>query len=833
MSAGTSLVFSQLFSIGDLVEIPIIQRDYAQGRTSASEVRNQFLATIYDTLNTPHSELERPLGLDFVYGSIVNRGEFKVFQPLDGQQRLTTLFLLHWYLACLDKKKNEFRQLMLNGNTSKFTYQTRASSTDFFDGLVMNMDEFDPTDTDHSNGSTSTALSRNLKNHQWYFLSWNADPTVQSALGMLDAIHARFSDSVGFYDRLTQTKNPYITFQFLNLDDFDLSDDLYIKMNARGKPLTPFENLKAKFEQLIGKICEGETIQLNGTDVLLQDYVNSKLDTDWADLFWHYSDADTEKYDELMMNFFRSVSTALYPLDKDVSERNKVAETLNTLRNKHENLTFLQYQELECFDSTFITNFISTLDALCKGENGVKKYLDDDAYYDEESVFKLSLQETDPRRRSGLNYEKAVQFFAYCAYLTEHPNNISSPALYEWMRVIHNLSENTIYSNRQEFTDSLFSILQMLENADNILEHLSDMENSVKGFYTPQIREERIKAKLILRNEEWKSSIFQAEQHGYFKGEIEFLLEFSGVSEAFLEDANCEWDAVQDKSFHASFKSYYKKSVAIFDSNGLRKFENFLFERALLATGDYLLYTKSNLCFLDSRGEREMVWKRLLKGSERTADTNRVAEKRLLLKSLFDNFDANSPSDSLTSIINDTKIDEEWRRMLVECPKLIDFCGRKCIRVQSEDEIFLMSKMRMNGSHLELRTYYLYHTYILPKKAENKLQPFTWASPESTYTDWEQPHIVLGGAKFGDSRLKLEIYYMNSTYKLQISTSSDQSFPKFLFECLTGDLFFEDLEDKSLRRIVSPDNIKAEMDNILLTLSKILPEEDPAEEIAD
>ena len=40
-----------------------------------------------------------------------------------------------------------------------------------------------------------------------------------------------------------------ITFQLLKLDEFGLSDDLYIKMNARGKPLTNFETFKARFGQ--------------------------------------------------------------------------------------------------------------------------------------------------------------------------------------------------------------------------------------------------------------------------------------------------------------------------------------------------------------------------------------------------------------------------------------------------------------------------------------------------------------------------------------------------------------------------------------------------------
>lgn len=75
------------------ISIPIIQRDYAQGRKTADivRVRNRFLDSLHDALD------EDPITLDFVYGDIDDKG---VLTPLDGQQRLTTLFLLHWY-ACL------------------------------------------------------------------------------------------------------------------------------------------------------------------------------------------------------------------------------------------------------------------------------------------------------------------------------------------------------------------------------------------------------------------------------------------------------------------------------------------------------------------------------------------------------------------------------------------------------------------------------------------------------------------------------------------------------------------------------------------------------------
>src|SRR4051794_25557529 len=94
------------------VEIPLIQRDYAQGRRTprVDDIRSTFLEGLHEALTDG-----RPIGLDFVYGE-VNDG---TFEPLDGQQRLTTLFLLHWYLAFRTGRLGE-PQLW-----TRFTYATR------------------------------------------------------------------------------------------------------------------------------------------------------------------------------------------------------------------------------------------------------------------------------------------------------------------------------------------------------------------------------------------------------------------------------------------------------------------------------------------------------------------------------------------------------------------------------------------------------------------------------------------------------------------------------------------------------------------------------------
>ena len=83
------------------ISIPIIQRDYAQGRmdNKAADIRNKFLDEILNRLKSDES-----LFLDFIYGSI----EDDKFIPIDGQQRLTTLFLLHLYFAKKEDKECEY-----------------------------------------------------------------------------------------------------------------------------------------------------------------------------------------------------------------------------------------------------------------------------------------------------------------------------------------------------------------------------------------------------------------------------------------------------------------------------------------------------------------------------------------------------------------------------------------------------------------------------------------------------------------------------------------------------------------------------------------------------
>lgn len=251
------------------IEVPLIQRDYAQGRmdTQVAEIRATFLEVLLDAVAGGE-----PVGLDFVYGKI----EGTTFRPLDGQQRLTTLFLLHWYLA------SAAGRLDPEAPWTRLSYATRASARLFCQRLAAS-----PLPGGEAKPSAW------ITDQAWYLHAWRADPTIQAMLVMTDAIHQEIRglhpglDAQAAWERLTDFESPAISFYLLPLDDMDSDEDLYIKMNSRGKPLTPFENFKARFEQDIQHSARaGEFAH--------------KIDGAWSDLLWPYHGGDNIVDDELL-----------------------------------------------------------------------------------------------------------------------------------------------------------------------------------------------------------------------------------------------------------------------------------------------------------------------------------------------------------------------------------------------------------------------------------------------------------------------------------------------------------------------------------------------------
>jgi hypothetical protein len=176
--------------------IPRIQRDYAQGRKTEKEtaIRDRFLEEIFRVIA---AEEETILEMDFVYGSIrkIQSGEISEnrFIPLDGQQRLTTLYLLYWYVGNRELADGELNTL--RNSLKNFSYEIRPSSSKFCEKLAEITLTFEKLPEEE------------IRNASWFFGAFGHDPTVKSMLNMLNAIHKKYTEAgKALYRNLSRLK---------------------------------------------------------------------------------------------------------------------------------------------------------------------------------------------------------------------------------------------------------------------------------------------------------------------------------------------------------------------------------------------------------------------------------------------------------------------------------------------------------------------------------------------------------------------------------------------------------------------------------------------------
>lgn len=276
--------FNDFLKLGK-IRIPKIQRDYAQGRQNqkVDEIRKVFVHTLLLVVKGKRPATE----LDFVYGSINNNA----FEPLDGQQRLTTLFLLHWMMGvslCMPEDKKH----------SIFTYETRNTSNEFCDELVQH-EAFNIVQETINNIELNKLVKDDkekkpelpsviIKGRDWFKWEWKYDPTILSMLVMIDAIFTEMGTDWNMDLSVYRNNLEHITFNLLNLGAFGLSNELFIKMNARGKQLSDFDKLKSTLEeelQIQQKEMDEQGNKLASEED--EEMWRSLMDGAWIDLFWH------------------------------------------------------------------------------------------------------------------------------------------------------------------------------------------------------------------------------------------------------------------------------------------------------------------------------------------------------------------------------------------------------------------------------------------------------------------------------------------------------------------------------------------------------------------
>lgn len=473
------------------LEIPIIQRDYAQGRKDhkTNKIRKDFLDAIFDFLINKQGNPEAQIELDFIYGFTKQSS----FIPIDGQQRLTTLWLLYWFVGAKEKVSEDALEFLGN-----FSYETRHSTTQFCSQLIRFIPQFE-----------FDCISNEIKDQSWYLEVWDFDPSIQAMLVMLDDIENRYNTN--HFDNLWASINvsssPFYFYK-LDMDSVGLTDDLYIKMNSRGKGLTEFEYFKAGFSDIIN-------------DENLKKRFDINIDGIWMDTIWQMvyktqgiddNEDISLKVDDAFLRLFNFISSVL------------------SLREDIRTVDGIVYQNTEVtpellpiiYGNVSNVNYLfETLDAICEQELNDSNFWDNLFYHSKEGfeidkirlffqggdtnlLLKCIYHHGEPRRFSYP--EQLLLLGCLSHFRTRNEDFINT------IRTVRNMAINSEFQLRESVMGKAFQEVEAYLESNDL--------DVFDTFKTDQINEEKEKYAYLQDLSSSTSALRQIEDSDLLRGSI-------------------------------------------------------------------------------------------------------------------------------------------------------------------------------------------------------------------------------------------------------------------------------------------------------------------------
>lgn len=517
---GKLTTFYRLLVKEKSIVIPKVQRDFAYGRQD-NRTRD-ILYGILDKMRDSVVENTHEV-LDFVYGaSYASTSDSHTGMiPLDGQQRLTVLFLLHFYGSVTQEKKTGTAidiEPLLN-----FRYETRTSANDFCRDLLTIIRPELIKDYDDS------GIASAIRNSPRFSPAYEADPTIKSMLNVLDAIEERFNGIDALWDKLCN--GDYPAFYHLTIDRMGLTDDLYIKMNSRGKKLTEFELFKSELNAAIRK-----------TDTAYASQLIFKIDTRWMDMVWAHFNAKPKETDRgymlLIRNILRLVciltDKAVPANDKDALEN--VSSDLDKLR-RFENLLdtmYSVYHDKGGFAKRWQT-FTYNCDTVV-GKSAADAEERVRMFHFQISPFELAMDKT-------LTVPETIYFYA--AYLIE-ALALSDDDAKKGLRLVRNL----VAANRRAHNMHTPDLPGFLSGTDTMMAERT--LPAAKPFAGPAVDEEILKQKRF--NTDEYASLLHYENHRVLYASLSLFLavyhDYTSLLEALRHfESIFDNDCMSDKAF--------------------------------------------------------------------------------------------------------------------------------------------------------------------------------------------------------------------------------------------------------------------------------------------
>lgn len=702
-----------------IIYVPEFQRNYLQGDDSNESIKYKRDRLLDDIFNCIESQ-SKSINLGFIYGRVEESYKGKLFYPYDGQQRLTTLYFLYLLIYFKFNKYDEIDSIK-----EKLSYQTRISTNRFIESFlswILDSKEKDNIYNDFWN-KDGKDLKGFIMSQDWFMMTeWNYDVSIINMLSIIVEISRRIKenlgDKTGIVNFIDKDENNPFQFDFIYVDDISKSDDLYIKINARGKALSPFENLKSDI------------------DKYWKDEDKTKLDAEWTEYVWNQLDVNDKNKEKSFDNSFYNLLSNIFYLQYLVGldQNNLNDKILIEIENKYKKgIVDKEWitPELCHVSCPMISSF---LDAMI----GPFKSIKDKQI---ESVNRKIFGLGDYQNNNGQNkMERADLFEVFVYYYSVSSLFTKNDMEFTDKRNLLNEIEivtNRIIENQRPYLDSPTNLVKALKSVKVLIDNSikshgvykfflsidNDTKESIRdGLMKEQVEEEILKAKLIDKDSRYVALFNKGYSELKNKGQLGFIFYLiknnKSLSKIGIEDVSYE-----------SFEKTLNQIISI-QNFIIGEFTNYeLLLRTILAkANDSFFWERRNnlLSFPLLNNDRDMSLHTFLNCYSSNNPEDVKYKFNLLdgLKEVLNLFDPNKDNieEVLKRIIEDYKKTDSnvWYKFFVIYDGVFKQCRNGNIYYYSDKYVLLLDKKFRSGQWCE------YYTFALSKalsEALNKEYP--------------------------------------------------------------------------------------------------------------
>lgn len=521
--------------------IPDYQRDYAQGRKDGGRIdniREVFVEQMYNACTTGSSYV---CHLGLVFGSY-DKKENK-FIAVDGQQRLTSVFLLHWYLLWKADKLKDYKEVLSN-----FVWNTRSYSSQFA-SLLINL-----------NKAVDKGVIPTIKEHKDYFKVWEKDPSVKAMMNTLAEIEKQYDPSTNF--ELLLGEECRIKYDILPLSA-NSDGKTYLKMNSRGRSLTTYENFKAKFQDVVSALYPSKKEDSSFKSL------SKSFDGKWLNFMLEQAkDSSGNSFSDPDIPFMYYINEYTIGQLCSKGKIDEIEPLVKAKIDKNGNLRDVPFVSFESYRPAFEN--IEEVEAFRKGFDWIIKHFGTIASIDKKcrygnDYFMANILSNKPDYGDRAKFYALLRYAILSEYSEIEPSDIR---LKRWARIFTNLIDNTVIG--KDNIDRIIIAIDSVSTPD-ILSFLSSSD--LPAFNREQVREEKEKTQRISEPEDkdWETILTEAEHSLFFRGAIRFLFrdaqdildwsDFNKKLEATQEYFST--DGVQDYNKDGQTKNYKKEAILL------------------------------------------------------------------------------------------------------------------------------------------------------------------------------------------------------------------------------------------------------------------------------